>query len=96
MRFHVIVSSSASLDIQRAKEYYETQSLGLGTRFGLELRDAVDRIAISPNAFSLRYKYLRAARLRHFPYLVYYRVDPKKMTVMIFRVFNTYQKLPWN
>lgn len=96
MSFSVVVLRNASLDIDKAKQYYETQSPGLGTRFGIEFSETIDRIGKSPNAFSLRYKYLRAARLRHFPYLVYFKVDSKKVTVVIFRVFNTYQKLPWN
>ena len=96
MRCSVVLLRRALNDIEKAKEYYEIQSAGLGVKFGIELNDTIGRIALAPQAFSIRYQYLRAARLRHFPYLIYYRADPKKSSVVIFRVFNTHQKTPWN
>ncbi len=96
MTYTVVVFSDAYLDILNAKEYYEGQAKGLGGRFGGEVESTISRIAINPQAFSTRYRKLRAAKLRHFPYLIYYRLDLANTTITILRVFNTYQKLPWS
>ncbi len=96
MTYSVVFLSDAYLDILNAKEYYEGQAKGLGIRFGSEVDATISRIAINPQAFSTRYRELRAAKLRHFPYLIYYKLDLANTTIKILRVFNTYQKLPWS
>jgi len=69
-------------DIDRAYAHYKQQKPGLGERFLNALRDVLDRIADNAELYGVVYQDVRAATLRRFPYVVYYRIEPARVLVL--------------
>jgi plasmid stabilization system protein ParE len=57
-----------------AQDWYELQSPGLGARFREELEAQVERMAEAPQRFPFMFKDVRRARLRQYPYGLFFRV----------------------
>jgi plasmid stabilization system protein ParE len=60
-------------DIDAAHAWYEQQMAGLGNQFLIALQEQVDRIRGNPQAYSLVRRDIRAAPLKRFLYVIYYR-----------------------
>lgn len=69
----VVVRQEAETDLQSAFDWYEARRVGLGLAFREAVDRTIARIAESPRAFPVRYRDLRRALVRRFPYAVYYR-----------------------
>jgi len=69
-------------DIDAAYAYYEQRLTGLGDRFLQALRDRLDRIQDNPALYSIFYQDVRAAPLRRFPYVVYYRLEDQRVLII--------------
>ena len=69
-------------DIDAAYVAYERVSSGLGEQFLEMLRLLLQRIADSPSLYGNVTKEIRAAPLRRFPYVVYYRVETDRIVVI--------------
>ncbi|MCI0460959.1 MAG: type II toxin-antitoxin system RelE/ParE family toxin [Gemmataceae bacterium] len=82
MTLPVVYLPEAQDDIDAAYAYYEQCLAGLGDRFLEALRDCVSRIADAPEMYGIVYQDIRAAPLRRFPYVVYYRVEPDRILVI--------------
>lgn len=95
MRYTPYISNNAVVDIVNARQYYLSKSEGLDIRFSVELESTMERICSHPNAFTKRYKKIRAAKVQSFPYIVFYQPDHTDKSVQILRVFNTHQKPFW-
>ena len=74
MSYEVQVRRAAELDIAKAQVWYETQQAGLGAEFRLEVSRVIDRLASSPLIYQIVHREIRRAKVRRFPYLVWYRV----------------------
>src|SRR5262245_40360561 len=72
----------ALADIDAAYDWYERQSVGLGERFLGELHNQIGRIQQQPEAYAVLHNQVRAAPMRRFPYVVYYRLDPERILVV--------------
>jgi plasmid stabilization system protein ParE len=60
-------------DVDTAYGWYEGQRAGLGDQFLEALRELVDRLQDNPQLYGVFRRDIRAAPLRRFPYVVYYR-----------------------
>jgi plasmid stabilization system protein ParE len=69
----VIFRREARADALDAYRWYEKQASGLGAEFREELRATVERITERPLAFRVLHRDTRRARLRRFPFGVFYR-----------------------
>ncbi len=65
--------TEAEDDIEAAHDFYEARLDGLGERFLAALREVLDRVADFPQLYGVFRKDIRAALLRRFPYVVYFR-----------------------
>src|ERR1051326_7900857 len=68
-------------DINEAIAWYEQQKPALAQQFVMELRDHLDAIAANPELYAVEYRGVRAAPMRRFPYIVYYRIEAKRVVV---------------
>ena len=75
-------------DIQKAKEWYKEQQDGLEIRFAICIEEAIMKILAMPTAYSIRYKNVRIAHPKTFPYNIHFYIDEKKTVVIIAIVFN--------
>ena len=71
----VIFGPAARAEMLEARDWYEAHATDLGRRFVAEADLVVQRIAARPVQFPLVFKDVRRARLRRFPYTLFFRVD---------------------
>jgi len=73
MSFPVVYLPEAEDDIDSEYRWYERQRIGLGSQFLDALRELTDQIKDNPHLYGIFRRDIRAAPLRGFPYVVYYR-----------------------
>lgn len=78
----VVFLPSARDDIDTAYLAYEQQQAGFGSRFAEAVRFQVARIQCGPCHYGLVYQDIRAVCVRHFPYVVFYRIEPNRVLVI--------------
>ena len=78
----VVFSPAARTEVTDAQDWYESEAQGLGRRFRDEVEAVVHRIEANPLLFSPAYKNVRRARLRNFPYALYFCVLPDSLFVI--------------
>lgn len=81
-RLPVVYLPEARDDIDAAYLAYEQQRVGLGDRFVEAVRDQVARIQGNPALYGVVYQDVRAAPIRRFPYVVYYRAEASQMVII--------------
>ncbi len=82
MSYRLLIRPEAELDIQDAFEWYEAQSLGLGSEFVRAVDTCLSGIGRDPLAYPIIYKQARRALVRRFPYGILYVFDQDIITVI--------------
>jgi mRNA-degrading endonuclease RelE of RelBE toxin-antitoxin system len=85
-RFKLIINPSAEVDIEVAKKWYEIQKENLGTEFIKEAENVLLQIKKNPYQFSKNMKNIRKAKVKRFPFSIFYTIHVK--TIIVFAVFN--------
>lgn len=80
----------AQLELDEAIEYYDRDTLGLGTIFLAEVLQALDRIGSFPEAWHPFSKRTRRCMIRRFPYAIVYQVREKGL--LIIAIANLHRK----
>ena len=91
MAFSIALSPDAINDIDLAFEYYNKLSDGLGFEFTDTIDAYLKRIARFPTASAIRYDNIRVKPVEIFPFTIHFLIADDT-TVIILRIFNTYQK----
>jgi toxin ParE1/3/4 len=78
----VVYLPGARDDIDIAYISYEQRQAGLGDRFVETVRDQVARIQTNPSLYGVVYQDVRAAPMRRFPYVVYYRAEVGRVVIV--------------
>jgi plasmid stabilization system protein ParE len=73
MSLPVAYLPEAADDVDAGYAWYEHQLTGLGDQFLEAVRETVDRVSANPQGYGIFRHDIRAAPLRRFPYVVYYR-----------------------
>lgn len=73
---------AARLEVIEAQDWYEAEARGLGVRFRAEVDHQVHRIAAHPLHFPEMLGDVRRARLRRFPYGLFFRPMPDAIYVI--------------
>ena len=84
-----ILLPPAKRDVKKGYDWYEEQKLGLGDVFLECVEECLAAIQRSPKAFQPVAKDARRAIVKQFPYVVFYRIEGKK--VYVYSVFHTSQ-----
>jgi toxin ParE1/3/4 len=79
--YEILVRGKAKADIRRAAKWYEFQREGLGKEFVAEVDAAIGRIQANPEQYEVVHREIRHAILRRFPYGIFYRIQPAKISV---------------
>ena len=82
MSLPVVLRPEASQDAQEARDYLEGQQAGLGQAFLDRLNETLAGIGAMPEMYAIVWRNVRAARLRRFTYVVYYRVHADRVEVL--------------
>lgn len=82
MSLPVVYLPQAQEDVDEAHAWYEQRLAGLGDQFLEALRDVVDQIRAHPELYGVFYQEVRAAPMRQFPYVVYYRPEVDRIVIL--------------
>jgi plasmid stabilization system protein ParE len=77
-----IVRPEAEADLTSAFRWYEAKSWGLGTEFLRAVDVCFAKVRRTPQAYQEIKLGVRRARLRRFPYSVYYIIDDRGIAVV--------------
>ena len=69
-------------DIDDAYVVYEARFAGLGDRLLKSVRRCVERVAQSPHLYAVVEADVRAAPIKRFPHLVFYRIEGERILVV--------------
>ena len=78
LEFHPEVAS----DLRRAIHWYDAVSIGLGDRFRMWVNAQFDFIESNPEIYPKVFDDVRFATIRRFPYLVLFREDAARVTIL--------------
>ena len=78
----LFVRKAAREDLSEAFQWYEARSRGLGHEFVRAVGVALGAIERAPEQFALAVDDIRRARLRRFPYLIYFVILPRHISVI--------------
>ena len=96
MSFIILLSPDAIADIDEGFEYYNSKSSG----FGFEFTDTIDayltKISNVPTASAIRYDDIRVKPVDTFPFTIHFTIDDANNSVVILRIFNTWQEPFWD
>jgi plasmid stabilization system protein ParE len=75
-------------DILKAKQWYAEQQNSLDIHFISAIREAVANIIKMPSAYAVRYKNVRIAHTKIFPYHIHFFIDETKKQVVIIGIVH--------
>jgi len=78
----VVFGSAARADILEAVDWYRARAPSLAERFVAEIDAAVTRMAANPQQFPVVFRDVRRARLRRFPYGLFFRIEDAGIFVL--------------
>ena len=82
MSLPIVLRSEASHDAQEAVEFFEARQTGLGQTFLDRLKVTLGSIRNTPEIYGVAWRNIRAAKLRKFRFVVYYRIHHDRIEVL--------------
>jgi len=82
MTLKVVFRPAARAELDDAAQWYEDRQPGLGVQFVAEIDRAVDHASKHPDRYPAKYGEIRCARVRRFPYSIFYIVEPRQIVVL--------------
>jgi len=75
-------------DILEAKRWYAEQRTGLDARFTAAVKETVTNILKMPSSYAVRYRNVRIAHTKVFPYNIHFYIDEEKSQVVIIGIIH--------
>ncbi len=88
MTYRLLYFEEVLTDIRQAKQWYGEQSKGLEIRFAKAIEKVISQILKTPLAFAVKYKNIRIAHPRRFPYNIHFYVDDPNAFVIIIAIVH--------
>ena len=82
MNLDILIKPFAELDIEEASQWYEKKKTGLGSEFLDEIDACLTKIVDNPRIFVEKYRDIRRALPKRFPYAIYYIIEPYRIVVL--------------
>lgn len=76
-------------DVNEAKNWYKRQKKGLEVAFASSIEKAIEQIVDTPQIFAIRYKKVRIAHPKVFPYTIHFYIDESNTTVVITAIVHS-------
>ena len=93
MAFALFYLDEVETDVEEAKIWYKAQKEGLEIEFAIAIEKAIERNLETPGAFAIRYKNVRIAHPKRFPYNIHFFIDQLKTTVTIIAIVHSKRDL---
>lgn len=78
----LLFTPAARAELIAAQDWYEAEAPGLGRRFRAEVDATAQRMADNPRQFPVVFKSLRRARVKKFPYALFYAIENDALLVV--------------
>ena len=88
MKYLVILTPFANDDLTNALEWYADQELSLETRFYASVNKIISTISENPRIFAERKKSIRAAIIKPFPFLIFYKIDELRQRIVVLAILH--------
>ncbi len=88
MDYKIIISPNAQCDIEEITEFYFQIGLNILIQFKDRLDECYLNIRINPY-YQRRYKNFHCIPLRHFPCILFYKIDEENQVIRIISCFHT-------
>jgi len=85
--YKIKVFPEALTDIQKATDWYNEQSYGVGTRFQKQVIKQIDKLSTTAEGYKIRYSEVRCMVIKKFPFMVHFLIEDE--TVVIFAILHT-------
>jgi len=86
--YKVLYLDEVENDIAIAKQWYAEQQKGLDVRFSTAVKETLSSILKMPSAYSVRYRNIRIAHTKVFPYNIHFYIDEIKVQVVIIGIVH--------
>ena len=86
--YKVLYLDEVQNDITIAKQWYAEQQKGLDTRFGFAIKETLSNILEMPLAYAVKYKNVRIAHTKIFPYNIHFYIDENKAQIVIIGIIH--------
>jgi len=86
--YKVLYLDEVENDIAIAKQWYAEQQQDLDVRFAAAVKETLSNIKKMPSAYAVRYRNIRIAHTKVFPYNVHFYIDETKTQVVIIGIVH--------
>jgi plasmid stabilization system protein ParE len=76
-------------DVHEAKAWYKEQKEGLEITFAAAIEKAIEHVLETPKAYSVRYKKVRIAHPKVFPYNIHFYINERNTTIVITAIVHS-------
>lgn len=82
MSYDLIVKPEAEDDLSDAALWYEDRRKGLGNDFLMAVEAKLEAIKRNPEQFPFKYKTIKRAFMKRFPYVIYFLVEESSIFIL--------------
>lgn len=86
MKYGVVLSPLAKIDLKNATDYYRKISVDLAKRFLKQVKESRVFISENPYAVDVMYKNIRMHLLKNFPYHLHYFIDETNNRLIVLAI----------
>jgi len=86
--YNVLYLDEVENDITEAKQWYAEQQKDLDVQFATVIKETLSNILKMPSAYAVRYRNVRIAHTKIFPYNVHFYIDEVKSQVVIIGIIH--------
>jgi mRNA-degrading endonuclease RelE of RelBE toxin-antitoxin system len=87
--YRVLYLDEVENDISLAKQWYAEQQKDLDVRFASAVKETLSNISKMPSSYAVRYRNVRIAHTRVFPYNIHFYIDENKAQVVVIGVIHS-------
>lgn len=88
MAYKIIVSPRAQKEIENAIDYYALYSVDAPVNFIAVLKEAYTTLVTNPFLSSVRYKNVRALKIKRFPHSLYFVINEDNYIIKVLSCFH--------
>ena len=89
MAYKIVLHPLAEKEFDEGYNWYEDRLEGLGNRFEEIIDKVISNIGKTPLLYPGKKNNYREAKVNTFPYLIIYKINPKKKTILISAMHHT-------
>lgn len=88
-KYNLKIEPEALADIQEITDWYNKQQTRLGKRFQDTTVKQINSLSKNPQIYAVRYKEIRCALIKNFPYMVHFYVNTETSAIEVLAVIST-------